>query len=782
MVKGTPASVGQVPALALWDFAHPPDAKRGEEPATLGWKTGVGVSALALRNGRLVGRSTDEVPIIYVTPKIENDDQIYAVEIRMRADKGANVKVFGLTKPEPPDFKQIVPMTRGFPWPDTTPLLAGDQFQTYTIQIARPTSFSQLQHFLLRPTDAAGAEFEIESVRLVSRREHLARIPSGLGWQGLAEIYRETLVARSPETVEVEVDAGSNSWLDLNVGTVEFAPVTFKVSAAPAGDAKAESLLEHTITMPHRWESVPVDLSRYQGKKIRLSLSLQSAEPGTLGFWGSPVVRHNGSRPAVTKVADGGAGKTAPQGVILIVADTLRPDHLSMYGYGRDTAPFLKRLASEGALFKDAVSQATWTKVSTPAIMTSLYPTAHGVRDFTDKLPAAANTLAETFRSAGYATVSYSSVLFTGKFTNLHQGFEELHESTSVADPESSKTAREYVDRLTRWIEAHKNVPFFAFLHVFDPHDPYEPYPPYNGLWADLKKKEEHLEHLKKVREFIQDPLMKNFGMPNREELIKAGLDPEAYVNYDKDWYDGSIRALDAEMARLHERLRTLGLSDKTLLVFTSDHGEEFLEHGKMFHGQSAYSELGQVPLFFHLPGVVPSGAVVDQTVESIDIMPTVLALAGLNPPGKLMGHSLVPLMSGRRQASPVTSNRSTVVHANAASAPKPAITEKLPTRQAGGPPPRGTGSVALIWNGWKLIHNYERSAGVPEYELYKRADDPLDQHNLAEAHPEQVKLLRPMIDAWRQRAKAARLPEGDAPENLSKEELQRLRALGYVK
>ncbi|RPJ80948.1 MAG: hypothetical protein EHM18_17625 [Acidobacteria bacterium] len=140
MVKGTPASVGQVPSLALWDFTHPPEAKPAEEPATLGWKAGVGVSGLALRDGRLVGRSTDEVPIIYVTPKIENDDQIYAVEIRMRADKGANVRVSGLTKPEPPDFKQIVPMTRGFPWPDTTPLLAGDQFQTYTIQIARPTS------------------------------------------------------------------------------------------------------------------------------------------------------------------------------------------------------------------------------------------------------------------------------------------------------------------------------------------------------------------------------------------------------------------------------------------------------------------------------------------------------------------------------------------------------------------------------------------------------------------------------------------------------------------
>jgi arylsulfatase A-like enzyme len=317
---------------------------------------------------------------------------------------------------------------------------------------------------------------------------------------------------------------------------------------------------------------------------------------------------------------------------------------------------------------------------------------------------------------------------------------------------------------------------------VFDPHDPYEPHPPYNGLWADLNKKEEHEEQLKKVREVIKDPLMKNFGMPSRQELVQAGLNPDAFVKYDEDWYDGSIRALDAEMARLYERLRMLGLSERTLIVFTSDHGEEFLDHGRMFHGQTAYAELDQVPLFFHLPGVIPSKAVINQTVESIDIMPTILAIAGIPSPGKLMGRNLEPLMSGGRATGTMTSNKASVVHASGDMEPRPAITEKEPTKQAGGPPPRDTGSVALIWNGWKLIQNYERPEGMPEFELYRRADDPLDHHNIADAHPDQVKLMRPMIDAWRQRVNAARLPKGDSSENLSKEELQRLRALGYVK
>src|SRR5262249_33518484 len=231
------------------------------------------------------------------------------------------------------------------------------------------------------------------------------------------------------------------------------------------------------------------------------------------------------------------AGEPRPRGVILIQADTLRRDHLDVYGYGRETAPALRKLAGEGTRFANYTPQATWTKVSTPTLMTSLYPTSHGVADFLDHLPASANTLAESFRAAGFATLSFSSVLFTGQFTHLHKGFEELHEDASVSNPESSKTAREFVDRLTSWLETHRDGPFFVFLHVFDPHDPYEPSAPYNALWADPAKKEEHEKQNKDMRKFIKEPLNRQFGMPSREELQKAGIDPATYVGYDQGWY-----------------------------------------------------------------------------------------------------------------------------------------------------------------------------------------------------------------------------------------------------
>ena len=269
------------------------------------------------------------------------------------------------------------------------------------------------------------------------------------------------------------------------------------------------------MTTPHRWEPRPIDLGRWAGQRVTLSMTLDAADAGTLGFWGAPVIRTRAD------VADG-----RPQGVIVIQADTLRRDHLDVYGYARPTAPVVKQLAAEGVLFRNYTVQATWTKVSTPSLMTSLYPSSHGVVNFSDHLPAAANTLAESFRAAGYATLSFSSVLFTGQFTNLHQGFEELHEDGSVTARGSSKTAREFVDRFGAWLEAHPDTPFFTFLHVFDPHDPYEPNRPYDTMWADPAHKDEHQRQLKEVRKVIQEPLLRLFGMPSRDDLKKAGFDP----------------------------------------------------------------------------------------------------------------------------------------------------------------------------------------------------------------------------------------------------------------
>ena len=573
----------------------------------------------------------------------------------MRVSAGSNLRVATLASEEV-NLEQLPAQLAASPFRIESPIVPGEECRTYTLTSPTPVTATSIRHLIVVPTNEPGSDFEIASVRIVVREEHLASIPSGIEWQGLEEIYQETLVARSPETLSFDVMLGSRPWLDLSLGMIQEGALTFRVGVSRTGSAD-ETILEQTLTTADRWERRSVDLSTFAGETVGLTLSLDAEADGRIRFWGSAVVRADGALPAravqdVRPPSSAGSTVTRPRGVILIHADTLRRDHLEVYGYARETTPVLRQMAAAGVLFRRPTVQATWTKVSTPSIMTSLHPLSHGVHDFPDRLPAVAETLAEQYRTAGYATVGYSSVPFTGRFTNLHQGFEELHESGSVDDGPSSKTSREYVTRLTDWLDRHRDVPFFVYLHVFDPHDPCEPRQPYATRWADPARREEHVQNVEKVQEFIEDPLLQLFGLPDRGALDRACLDPSAFYDYEQDWYDGSIRGMDAELGRLMERLRELGLEDDTFVVFTSDHGEEFLEHGRPIHGQSVYAELTQVPLIMRWPAVVQPGLEIEERVQPIDVMPTRLDASGLPHPDGLQGLSLLPLLRAGADAT----------------------------------------------------------------------------------------------------------------------------------
>ena len=779
MVAGSPQQRAAEPA-ALWDFSSPAENPDGEAAATLGWHVGQGVSGLKVVEGRLTGRSTSDFPVLYarLPEGADRGDALHAIEVRMRGSADANFSASGQASGDV-NIEQVVDYARAFSWPLSAEVTASEDFQTFTVQSTQSLPLRGMETVFVRPVDIVGARFEIESIRLVSQGEHRASIPSGVSWSGLSEIYRETIVTRAPETFSMDVDIPANAWLDVNVGTVENSPVGFKITASGSG---GENVLQsRTVTTPHRWEAVAVDLGSHPGA-AKLTFSLDVEKERMVGYWGSPAIRVREQNPRSPETAAAALGGVdPPRGVILIMCDTLRADRLNMYGHERETAPLLAKMASNGALFLDNVSQATWTKVSAPSIMTSLYPSSHGVTDLADQLPVTATTLAEVYREAGYATVAYSSVLFTGKFTNLHQGFEELHESTSVNDPAyTAKTAREYVDRAVAWIERHPDTPFFMFLHVLDPHDPFEPRAPYDTLWADATKKEEHERQLESVREVIDDPLMRAFGMPTREEMEKAGVDPAEYVAHDQDWYDGSIRGMDAEIGRLIERLGTMGIEEQTQIAFISDHGEEFLEHGRMFHGQTVYGELARVPLLLYRPGTVPAGLEIAETVRSIDLMPTLLDLSGLPIPEGIQGQSLVPLLAAARDAdsggSPGEAAEGLGWERRAA------VTEKAKTEQSGGPPPKETESYGIVMDGWKLVHNVIRSGDGPEFELYNHKDDPLDSSNVADQHPDIVEGLKAELASWHEMVEVGKLPDAGQAGDLSPQELERLRSLGYIK
>ncbi len=181
-----------------------------------------------------------------------------------------------------------------------------------------------------------------------------------------------------------------------------------------------------------------------------------------------------------------------------------------------------------------------------------------------------------------------------------------------------------------------------------DPHSPFEPYAPYDRIWAKPGAKADHERETAQILPFIKSDAMKQRGLPSREELEAAGIDPDRFVERERDWYDGSIRGLDAELGRLLEAIAQIGLADETVIAFIADHGEEFLEHGRHFHGQNVYGEMTNVPLVLWAPGRIPAGTVVTETVQSIDLMPTLLELSGLEVPEAAQGQSLVPLLDRR--------------------------------------------------------------------------------------------------------------------------------------
>lgn len=746
-----------VPWIA-WRFGPAGENNRSESPGR--WQAGPGVLELREEGDLLTGVSAGAAPLLYLrqTFTFDQPQLLEAIEIRLRVSAGTSMSI-ALLDQAPNDLASFAAEMGPLDWPLSTPLVPGGSIRTYRLQGPLPLGWNGIRQILLRPTDVANARFEIESIRPIFRPEKLAAIPVGWGWHGLGEIYRESLAARVPSSRDFRVTLPPRPRFEVALGTIDPSPMTFEVTITPNRGEGAPPV-RRTVTTANRWELLEVDLDGMDNREVTVSLSVTGTRDGSLGLWGNPVVR--GRPPSQPG--------TAPRGVIVIWTDSLRSDHLEAYGYGRTTAPTLARMAREGALFSDAVSQGSWTKVSTVSLLTSLYSTTHGVVDFSDRLPISATTLAEVFREAGYATLSMSSILLTGKFTNLHQGFDEVHESIAFPDSGSSKTARGYVDRLLPWLERHRDDPFFVLLHVYDPHDPYRPDPPYDTLWHSPRDLSDHEERSDRVADAIADPLLRRFGMPTREDLEEVGYDATAYVGVEQDLYDGSILAMDTEVARILERLHELGLDDSTLVVFTSDHGEEFLDHGRMFHGQGVYSELIQVPLVFWGPGTIPAGLVLEQTVELVDLMPTLLELSGLPIPEGVQGDSLVSLWNGGARSD------------GASAAVRPAFAEKAAVEELLSPPPRETEAFSLILGDWKLIHNTRRQPGVPEFELFDRRSDPGDRINLADERPELVERLATHLADWRRQALEERLdPESPTDEALSSEQLEQLRSLGYL-
>jgi arylsulfatase A-like enzyme len=305
------------------------------------------------------------------------------------------------------------------------------------------------------------------------------------------------------------------------------------------------------------------------------------------------------------------------QHVIYILLDTLRADHLSSYGYSRPTSPVLDAFAKENTIFEHAVTAAPWTPASMASMITGLYPTRHRMmppnsrdlaRKESTKLNPALQTLAEEFQKNGFYTVGITTNPWTNKSFGYDQGYDwYIYDERAPADV-VTKRANKAIDLYLE--DPKRKSRMFLYVHYLDPHDPYKPPTPYDSMF------------------------------PGAVTDDKSKYDPRMSEFIGK--YDGEIRFLDTELAKLFQHLKDKGLYESTAIIIVGDHGEQFMEHGNHRHGYELYQEELHVPLLLRSLRSSMNGQRPAQTVSTVDVFATALELAGLPVPEKLDSISLL--------------------------------------------------------------------------------------------------------------------------------------------
>jgi len=441
--------------------------------------------------------------------------------------------------------------------------------------------------------------------------------------------------------------------------------------------------------------------------------------------------------------------------LIFITVDTLRADHLSSYGYRKIQTPSIDSITVKGILFKNAISQSPWTLPSFASFFSSLYPSAHGGgKLLTDGKKTAIRAdvplLAEILKGHGYRTQAFVMNGYVHRAWGFARGFEgyfhideyeagkELTPRQRAATPpknnDKGKCKSEVItQRATQWLNEHRSNNFFLWVHYLDPHGPFERCKSY-GLTKNYKGALQNLVGL------IDADRVRS------GEFKLEGEDKE----YIHSLYDEEVMLTDEYIGVLLSKIRELGLDKKSIIVFTSDHGEEFWGHGDYGHGHSVYNEVLHVPLIIKEPGrSLP--LVVEEYVRLIDVMPTVLEMLSIEFQYEIHGESLMSLI----QKKPYI--------------PREIFSEYLLYVY-------GEEKKGLIRFPYKFIY-FPKSG---KQELYDLSLDPKEKRNLVDANPRVAGEMHSRMDSLMMHLVKDRSKPSDGIE-IDKETGERLKALGYV-
>ena len=417
-----------------------------------------------------------------------------------------------------------------------------------------------------------------------------------------------------------------------------------------------------------------------------------------------------------------------PTQVIIFDIDTLRADHLGCYGYDRPTSPHIDRLASEGVLFEWAFAQGPNTPPSQTSILTSLYPSRHGRLSALDVLAEEITTFAEVMADGGFTTAAFVDGGNMAAASGLDQGFD-----TYRARPTGGFDV--IGPRVIRWLRRHAEEDFFLLVHTYDTHSPYDPPEPHRSMFVDDARPT--TPGFEPTTDALTDVMIR---ARRGEQNILSTED----IAYTIALYDGGVHFVDDWIGRFVTELKGMDVFDRATIVLLSDHGEEFQEHGSVLH-EKLYTTVARIPLIIRPPGG-RQALRVPQIVESIDVMPTILEMVGLDLPSTpIQGESLVPLMRGDAEGPFVAFSES---------------------RFFGGRDAVAIGDAHLL-----------RSRKTGLFELYRFTSDPMEQLDVhSENHDEAPRLLQ-RLDTHRATGQRPSAPE----EILDPETIEELKMLGYL-
>ncbi len=490
----------------------------------------------------------------------------------------------------------------------------------------------------------------------------------------------------------------------------------------------------------NRWEDITVDLSGHAGKDrtiiIQMTTTGKESQVGRmflseLRFDCAERLKALSDRP----------------NIVLIVVDTLRPDHLNSYGYDiRETDPFFKGLQeNHGVKFNKVYSPSSWTLPAVASIMTSMHMSEHGsgIRNFMyGKLDSELVTLAEILSSQGYDTAAFSVSFIISPHFQFNQGFDTFYDLSFFAFYWGGDGYA--INHAKRWITKNRERPFFVFFHLMNPHVPYSSGP--------------YIRHssLDKMRAIVIEDYMRSkaFNFYDSWKLPPPPRErPEQKENRLLKSYDGEIRRTNDSLEEFFAALQYEGLLDNTLIIITSDHGEEFKEHGGLEHGRTLYQEVIHVPLIIAGPMINNTGRSISCPVTTLDIMPTILELTGGSLPTRARGESLWPLLE-QEQCAP-RNIFSELNHGN-----------------------QGKTIEAIVRDNYKLIKQWDNN-GEQQTLLFDLSKDPTEKNNLAADRPQLVeKMALPLQDMLK---KQNLYIQAATESRLSRENKEVLKALGYL-